>query len=117
MSRRLATRRRDNLQSVEWYIDFCVARLGNQERGAPSPRAERRRSVCHREVRVQRRTYVFTYLDRNGERHRVAGVNNQGWRAARRRAAAKYKELFERDCPAGFGRSVCTICGTRSEGD
>jgi len=69
------------------------------------------------EVRVQRRTYVLTYLDLNGERHRVAGVNNQGWRAARRRAAAKYKELFERDCPAGFGRSACTICGTRSEGD
>ena len=54
------------------------------------------------EVRVQRRTYVFTYLDRNGERHRVARVNNQGWRAGRRRAAAKYKEVFVRECPAGF---------------
>ena len=54
------------------------------------------------EVRGQHRTYVFTYLDRNGERHRVARVNNQGWRAGRRRAAAKYKEVFERECPAGF---------------
>jgi len=54
------------------------------------------------EVRGQHRTYVFTYLDRNGERHRVARVNNQGWRAGRRRAAAKYEELFERECPAGF---------------
>jgi integrase len=53
-------------------------------------------------VRGQHRTYVFTYLDRNGERHRVTRVNNQGWRAGRRRAAAKYKETFERECPAGF---------------
>ncbi len=41
--------------------------------------------------------YVFT---RRGER--VAGMNNSGWHAARRRAAAKYEETFGVSCPEGF---------------
>lgn len=54
------------------------------------------------EVRGQHRTYVFTCEDRNGERDRVGRINNKGWRAARRRAAARYEEVLERDCPIGF---------------
>ena len=29
-------------------------------------------------------------------------MNNKGWRAGRRRAAARYQESLERECPAGF---------------
>jgi len=57
------------------------------------------------EVRRQHRTYVFTYQDRYGQRNRVGSINNKGWRAGRRRAAARYQETLERECPAGF-RSV-----------
>jgi integrase len=35
----------------------------------------------------------------------VAGINNSGWKAARRRAAKRYAEQLKRPCPAGF-RSI-----------
>ena len=54
------------------------------------------------EVRRQHRTYVFTYQDRDKRRNRVGRINNKGWRAARRRAAQRYKEILERECPLGF---------------
>jgi len=54
------------------------------------------------EVRRQHRTYVFTYQDRYKQRNRVGRINNKGWRAARRRAAQRYKEILERECPLGF---------------
>jgi integrase len=54
------------------------------------------------EVRGEHRTYVFTHLNRHGERHRIARINNHGWHAARRRAAVRYKEVFKRECPMGF---------------
>ena len=54
------------------------------------------------EVRRQHQTYVFTYQDRYGLRNRVGRINNKGWRAARRRAAARYTETMDRECPAGF---------------
>jgi integrase len=44
--------------------------------------------------------FVFT---RDGKP--VAGINNSGWKAARRRAAKRYAEQFKRPCPAGF-RSI-----------
>ncbi len=44
--------------------------------------------------------FVFT---RDGKP--VAGINNSGWKAARRRAAKRYVEQFNRPCPAGF-RSI-----------
>jgi integrase len=56
------------------------------------------------EARGQHRTYVFTYQDRQGQRDRIGRMNNKGWRAARRRAAVRYKEVLERECPIGFRR-------------
>lgn len=53
-------------------------------------------------ARGEHRIYVFTYLDRQGERRRIGKMNNHGWRAARRRAAARYKEVLGRECPMGF---------------
>jgi integrase len=44
--------------------------------------------------------FVFT---RDGKP--VAGINNSGWKAARRRAATHYAERFGRECPTGF-RSI-----------
>jgi integrase len=44
--------------------------------------------------------FVFT---RDGKP--VAGINNSGWKAARRRAGKRYVEQFNRPCPAGF-RSI-----------
>lgn len=44
--------------------------------------------------------FVFT---RDGKP--VAGINNSGWKAARRRAAKQYAEQFRKPCPAGF-RSI-----------
>jgi integrase len=40
---------------------------------------------------------VFTY-----EGHPVEKLYNSGWKAARRRAAMRYKEVLNRPCPAGF---------------
>ena len=44
--------------------------------------------------------FVFTHDGKP-----VAGINNSGWKAARRRAAKCYAEQFNRPCPAGF-RSI-----------
>ena len=41
--------------------------------------------------------FVFTRAGRP-----VAGINNSGWKAARRRAAKRYVEEFGRACPRGF---------------
>jgi integrase len=49
-------------------------------------------------------TYVFTHLNRQGVRHRIGKMNNHGWRAARRRASARYKDMLERECPMGLRR-------------
>jgi integrase len=46
------------------------------------------------------REFVFT---RDGKP--VAGINNSGWKAARRRAAERYPQQFKKPCPAGF-RSI-----------
>jgi integrase len=54
------------------------------------------------EVRRQHRAYVFAYQDRHGQRNLVGRMNNKGWRAGRRRAAARYQETLERECPAAF---------------
>jgi integrase len=64
------------------------------------------------EVRRQHRTYVFAYQDRHGQRDRVGRINNKGWRAARRRAAARYTETLERECPRASRASGCTTCDT-----
>jgi integrase len=50
--------------------------------------------------RKEHAEFVFT---RDGKP--VAGINNSGWKAARRRAAKRYVEQFNRPCPAGF-RSI-----------
>ena len=44
-----------------------------------------------------RGTFVFT---RDG--HAVTGINNSGWKAARRRAAKRYAETIGAPCPQGF---------------
>jgi hypothetical protein len=41
------------------------------------------------ELRGQHPTYVFTWEDRKGRRRRFCRLNNSGWNAARRRAAAR----------------------------
>jgi hypothetical protein len=56
------------------------------------------------EVRRQHWTYVFTYQDRQGQRNRVGRMNNKGWRAGRRRAAVRNREVLERECPMAFKR-------------
>jgi integrase len=49
--------------------------------------------------------FVFTAETRKGQRHAQARMNNSGWKAARRRAAARYPEELGRSCPDGF-RSI-----------
>jgi integrase len=56
------------------------------------------------EVRGQHPTYVFTYLDRRGQRHPLKRLTCSGWRSARRRAAARYDEELSRPLPTGFRR-------------
>ncbi|HEY1898608.1 MAG TPA: tyrosine-type recombinase/integrase [Steroidobacteraceae bacterium] len=57
------------------------------------------------EQRGRHRTHVFVYQGRNKDgATRIARMNNSGWKAARRRAAAQYAKEFERDAPAGFRR-------------
>ena len=48
---------------------------------------------------------MFTTEDRDGHRHPQTRMNNSGWKAARRRAAAKYERELGMPCPAGF-RSI-----------
>ena len=47
--------------------------------------------------RGQHPEFVFTC-----ENKPVAGINNNGWKAARRRAAKRYAQTFLRPCPPGF---------------
>jgi integrase len=49
--------------------------------------------------------FVFTYEERDGERHPQPRMNNSGWKAARRRAAKRYQAELGRPCPQGF-RSI-----------
>ena len=55
-------------------------------------------------VRGQHPKYVFTWKDRRGRRRRFTRLNNKGWRAARRRAAARYLTELGRPSPEGFSR-------------
>jgi len=48
-------------------------------------------------MRGKHGTFVFT---RDG--HPVGGINNSGWKAARRRAAKRYPETIGVPCPQGF---------------
>ncbi len=57
------------------------------------------------ECRGQHGEFVFTEEEPEGERHPIGRMNNSGWKAARRRAAARYREELGRPCPAGF-RSI-----------
>ena len=54
--------------------------------------------------RGEHETFVFTTEGRDGQRHPQARVNNSGWKAARRRAAARYQGELGRSCPQGFRR-------------
>jgi integrase len=55
-------------------------------------------------VRGQHPKYVFTWTDRKGRRRRFTRLNNKGWRAARRRAAARYLAELGKPAPEGFRR-------------
>ena len=48
-------------------------------------------------LRGEHPEFVFT---RNG--NRLTGMNSSGWKAARRRAAARYQETLKAPCPDGF---------------
>ena len=54
--------------------------------------------------RSEHREFVFTTEPRDGQRHAQVRMNNSGWKAARRRAAARYLEELGRPCPEGFRR-------------
>lgn len=58
------------------------------------------------EMRGQHPEYVFTYenLKRKRKRGPLDRMHSSGWRAARKRAAEQYKEVFGRECPDGFRR-------------
>ena len=59
------------------------------------------------ELRGQHPTYVLTWEDRKGRRQRFCRLNNSGWKAARRRAAARYQqELGRQALPATCRASV-----------
>jgi integrase len=55
--------------------------------------------------RGEHQEFVFTTEEQDGSRHPQARMNNSGWKAARRRAAARYESELGRPCPGGF-RSV-----------
>jgi integrase len=48
--------------------------------------------------------YVFTWTDRNEQRHPFIRLTNSGWRVARRRAVARYEKELGRPAPEGFQR-------------
>jgi integrase len=50
-------------------------------------------------MRGQHETHVFTY-----DGHAVTGINSSGWKAARRRASARYLEVLGTPCPQAFRR-------------
>jgi len=56
------------------------------------------------ELRGQHPTHVFTWEDRKSRRRRFCRLNNSGWKAARRRAAARYLNELGRPAPDGFRR-------------
>src|SRR5207253_2237279 len=55
--------------------------------------------------RGEHEEFVFTEEMRGGQRLPQSRMNNSGWKAARRRAAARYERELGRPCPAGF-RSI-----------
>jgi integrase len=55
-------------------------------------------------LRSQHPTYVFTWEDRKHRRRRFRRLNNTGWKAARRRAAARYVKELGLPAPDGFRR-------------
>jgi hypothetical protein len=63
-----------------------------------SSRSRRAKSVID-SVRGEHAEFVFT---RAG--NPLKGMNNSGWKAARRRAAARYEETLKAPCPNGFRR-------------
>jgi len=69
------------------------------------------------ELRGQHPTYVFIWEDRKGRRRRFCRLNNSGWKAARRRAAARYQQELGRPAPDGFRRvrvhDLKHTCGRR----
>ena len=68
-------------------------------------------------LRGQHPTYVFTWENRQGRRRRFHRLNNSGWKAARRRAAARYLKELGRPAPEGFRRvrvhDLKHTCGRR----
>lgn len=56
-------------------------------------------------VRGEHATYVFTWEDQKGRRRRFCRLNNSGWKAARRRAAARYLKELGRPAAEGFRRT------------
>ena len=57
------------------------------------------------DCRGEHMEFVFTEEGRDGQRHPQARMNNSGWKAARRRAAARYTRELGLPCPLGF-RSI-----------
>jgi integrase len=55
-------------------------------------------------VRGEHSSYVFTWVNRKGRRQRLERLTNSGWRAARRRAAARYEKELKRPMPPAFRR-------------
>ncbi len=56
------------------------------------------------QVRGEHPVYVFTF-EKKGKRRKLWRLLNSGWKGARRRAAARYKEeLGKEECPEGFRR-------------
>jgi integrase len=56
-------------------------------------------SAVIEEMRGVHERFVFTFEDQP-----LARMQSSGWRGARRRAAAKYRKEFGRECPDGFRR-------------
>jgi len=54
------------------------------------------------ELREKHLTHVFTWEDRESRQRRFCRLNNSGWKAARRRAAARYQQEIGRPAPDGF---------------
>ncbi len=54
--------------------------------------------------RGQDANYVFTRVNHKGERKRIGAIGNTGWRAARRRASARYPAVLGTPAPVGFRR-------------
>jgi integrase len=73
----------------------------------PHPRLLVLNDAAQRIVDAQRGLhprYVFTYKDVRGGRDRLCYMLNSGWKAARKRAADRYRKEFGREAPMGFRR-------------